>query len=50
MKNYAQFDMFCDGAGNFAQEEFDDARQVVSDLSSEYEACERDDYIEKMRM
>lgn len=49
MENYAKHDMFKDGMGNFSQDEFDDARQVVSDLSAEYQACEQSDYIDKMR-
>uniref|UniRef100_A0A061R1L7 Tubulin gamma chain n=1 Tax=Tetraselmis sp. GSL018 TaxID=582737 RepID=A0A061R1L7_9CHLO len=49
IENYAQHEMFRDGQGSFQQDEFDDAREVVSDLAAEYEACERDDYIDKMR-
>jgi tubulin gamma len=47
--NYGQHEMFRDGAGNFQQDEFDDAREVVHQLTSEYEACESPDYIEKTR-
>ena len=48
-----EFPMFHTGEGKHQVEcwdEFDDAREVVSSLSSEYEACESPDYIERPRM
>lgn len=42
---YAQFARFSDGAGNLDLEEFLDAKDVVTSLSREYEACERADYV-----
>ncbi|GMH38970.1 hypothetical protein BSKO_06868 [Bryopsis sp. KO-2023] len=47
---YQQYAMFNDGHGNFAQEEFDDARAIVQSMSDEYEACEHDDYIDRTRV
>eukprot|EP00882_Tetradesmus_deserticola_P024993 GHRQ01027387.1.p1 GENE.GHRQ01027387.1~~GHRQ01027387.1.p1 ORF type:complete len:170 (+),score=26.50 GHRQ01027387.1:125-634(+) len=42
---YAQFSRFSDGAGGLDLEEFLDAKDVVTSLSREYEACERADYV-----
>jgi hypothetical protein len=42
---YAQFSRFSDGAGGLDLEEFLDAKDVVTSLSKEYEACERADYV-----
>lgn len=46
---YLQYDRFSDGAGGFAMEEFQDAKDVVMSLSKEYEACERADYVSHCR-
>eukprot|EP00879_Flechtneria_rotunda_P001035 GHRR01001172.1.p1 GENE.GHRR01001172.1~~GHRR01001172.1.p1 ORF type:complete len:465 (+),score=106.02 GHRR01001172.1:176-1570(+) len=43
---YAQFARFSDGSGGLDLEEFLDAKDVVTSLSKEYEACERADYIQ----
>lgn len=48
LDNYKDFPMFHTSDGRKIQEnldEFDDARQVVSALSAEYEACEHSDYV-----
>jgi hypothetical protein len=42
---YAQFLRFSDGAGGLDLEEFLDAKDMVTSLSKEYEACERADYV-----
>lgn len=42
---YAQFARFSDGNGALDLEEFMDAKDVVTSLSKEYEACERADYV-----
>jgi tubulin gamma len=40
LDQYKKVAMFSDGL-----EEFDSSRQVIQDLISEYEACERHDYV-----
>ena len=42
---YAQFPRFSDGDGSLIIDEFVDAKDVVSSLAAEYEACERADYV-----
>jgi hypothetical protein len=42
---YAQFARFSDGNGALLLDEFLDAKETVADLSAEYEACERPDYV-----
>jgi hypothetical protein len=42
---YAKYNLFTDGSGGLNMDEFVDAREVVASLSSEYEACERPDYV-----
>ena len=37
-----------DGAEQAILEEFDDAKEVVHSLSDEYQACESENYIERM--
>jgi len=46
LEPYKQFHMFRAGDA-LSLEEFADAREVVADLSAEYEACEHPDYIER---
>lgn len=43
---YAQFARFSDGSGALLLDEFLDAKDTVSALSAEYEACEHADYIQ----
>ena len=45
MEPYKKFPMFQDASGGLSLEEFADAREVVADLSQEYEAAERPDYV-----
>jgi len=46
---YVQYPRFSDGAGMVDLEEFLDAKDVVTRLSKEYEACERADYVSPTR-
>lgn len=41
--------MFRDGEGNIVTDEFADARDVVSALAAEYEACEHANYVERAK-
>jgi hypothetical protein len=41
--------MFSDGRGGLAMDEFDDAREVVTSLMAEYEACESAGYVSRLR-
>ena len=45
---YAQFPRFSDGNGSLIIDEFLDAKDVVSGLAAEYEACERADYVRNL--
>ena len=45
MEPYKQFKMFQNANGGLCLEEFADAKEVVQDLSAEYEACEHADYV-----
>ncbi|KAJ9508978.1 hypothetical protein QJQ45_028317 [Haematococcus lacustris] len=49
LEPYKQYALFKDANNGLSLEEFADAREVVADLSAEYEACERADYIERSR-
>eukprot|EP00976_Prorocentrum_cordatum_P080292 1183917-Prorocentrum_minimum.AAC.3 len=42
LDNYEKFDMFADGDLS----EFDDAREILTELAEEYKACESPDYIQ----
>jgi hypothetical protein len=45
LEPYKHYQMFRDANNGLSLEEFADAREVVADLSAEYEACERADYV-----
>ncbi|GFH27457.1 tubulin gamma chain [Haematococcus lacustris] len=45
LEPYKQYALFKDANNGLSLEEFADAREVVADLSAEYEACERADYM-----
>ncbi len=45
LEPYKQFKLFRDANNGLSLEEFADAREVVADLSAEYEACEHADYV-----
>lgn len=49
LEPYKKFKHFSTAQGDLVVDEFIDARQVVEDLSKEYEACESADYIEMSR-
>ncbi len=49
LEPYKQFKLFRDANNGLSLEEFADAREVVSDLSAEYEACEHADYVSVTR-
>lgn len=46
---YIKFPNFRDASGNLLLDEFMDAKEVVQEMSAEYQACESADYIEKSR-
>jgi hypothetical protein len=49
LEPYKHYQMFRDANNGLSLEEFADAREVVADLSAEYEACERADYVSGVR-
>eukprot|EP00891_Asterochloris_glomerata_P009934 jgi/Astpho2/9934/Aster-06640 len=52
LDNYKEFPMFHTSDGRKVVEnlaEFDDAREVVQGLTAEYEACEKADYIDRVK-
>ncbi|KAF5842575.1 gamma tubulin [Dunaliella salina] len=49
LEPYKHYTPFKDAGGGLDLEEFADAKEVVQDLTTEYEACEHADYIERSR-
>ncbi len=47
LEPYKHYAMFRDANNGLSLEEFADAREVVADLSAEYEACEHADYVSR---
>lgn len=50
LEPYRQFNKFRNDAGDIALDEFMDAKEVVQDLSQEYQACEHADYVSRAEL